>query len=152
MYEREYNFFLIFLIILSKHLKIIFVKGFEGKFIKTPSLGDRHAERTFHIERSLDPAMRELAKRILPVCSHYSLIIRFVEEKSEFKWGLVNHALCASIRELLKNHYVFICQLENLQRKGNLSLQKLWYYVNPIMGFMEILASIIKVINKVNIF
>ncbi|RMZ99511.1 gamma-tubulin complex component [Brachionus plicatilis] len=124
------------------------MSGFEGKFIKTPSLGDKHAERIFHIERSLDPAMRELAKRILPVCSHYSLIIRFVQEKSEFKWGLVNHALCASIRELLKNHFVFICQLENLQRKGNLSLQKLWYYVNPIMGFMDILASIIKVINK----
>ena len=43
---------------------------------------------------------------------------------------------------------MFICQLENLYRKANLSLQKLWYYVNPIMGFMEILASIIKVINK----
>lgn len=70
-------------------------------------------------------------------------------EKSQFKWGLVNQALCSAIRELLKNHFVFICQLENLQRKGNLSLQKLWYYVSPIMGFMEILASIIKVINKV---
>lgn len=25
----------------------------------------------------------------------------------------------------------------------------MWYYVNPIMGFMEILASIVKIINKV---
>ena len=42
-----------------------------------------------------------------------------------------------------------MAQLETLLRKGDLSLQKMWYYVNPVMGFMEILASIIKVINKV---
>lgn len=126
------------------------MSGIEGKYIKTPSLIDKHAERTFHIDRSLDPAIRELAKRIVPICSNYSLIIRFVEEKSHFKWGLVNHALCSAIRELMKNHYVFICQLENLHRNSNLSIQKLWYYVNPIMSFMEILASIVKVINKVN--
>ncbi len=123
--------------------------GIEGKFIKTPSLIDKHAERTFHIDRSLDPAMREVAKRVVPVCSNYSLIIRFVEEKSYFKWGLVNHALCSAIKELLKNHHVFVSQLENLHRNGNLSLQKLWYYVSPIMSFMEVLAVIIKTINKV---
>ena len=55
------------------------MSGIEGKFIKTPSLIDKHAERTFHIDRSLDPAMREVAKRIVPVCANYSLIIRFVE-------------------------------------------------------------------------
>ena len=69
--------------------------------------------------------MREIARRIVPICSNYSLVIRFVEgykltrkenkkkirpkffvfifeEKSYFKWGLVNHALCAAIKELLK--------------------------------------------------
>ncbi len=110
-------------------LKFILLKGIEGKYIRTPCLIDRHAERAFHVDRLLDPAMRELAKRILPVCSNYSLIIRFVEglfifikitqylsiiylfiylslfffkEKSHFKWGLVNHALCSAIKELLK--------------------------------------------------
>ena len=67
-------------------------KGVEGKFIKTPSLLDRHAERTFHIDRSLDPAMRELAKRILPVCANYSLIVRFVE-------GDV-HNICVCLKRL----------------------------------------------------
>lgn len=54
-------------------------KGIEGKFIKTSSLIDKHSERSFNIDRSLDPAMRELAKRIIPVCTNYSLIMRFVE-------------------------------------------------------------------------
>jgi gamma-tubulin complex component 2 len=122
--------------------------GIEGKFIKTPSLIDEHAERTFHINRSLDQAMRELAIRIVPVCANYSLIMRFVQEKSHFKWGLVNHALVSAIREILKNHHISVCQFEALHRSGNLSLQKLWYYVNPIMGFMDILALIIRIINK----
>ena len=142
------------------------LKGIEGKYIKTPSLTDKYGERTFHIDRSLDSAMRDLSKRILPLCTYFSIIIRFVEglffiltklklyfcfliEKSNFKWGLVNHALCASIRDLLKNHYVFICQLETLQRQNNLSLQKLWYYTSPIINYMEIIASIVKIINKV---
>lgn len=43
---------------------------------------------------------------------------------------------------------MFVCQLENLHRNGNLSLQKLWYYVSPIMSFMEILSVIIKNINR----
>jgi gamma-tubulin complex component 2 len=122
--------------------------GIEGKLIKTQGLIDIHAERTFHIDRSLDPAMRDLARRILPVCVNYSVIVRFVEEKSNFKWGLVNHALCSAIKELIKNHYVFVCQLESLHRNGELSLQKMWYYVDPIMAFMEVLAKIIKTINK----
>lgn len=62
-----------------KLFPLIFKQGIEGKYIKTPSLIDKHAERTFHIDRSLDPAMRELARRILPVCINFSTIIRFVE-------------------------------------------------------------------------
>lgn len=66
----------------------ILLKGIEGKFIKTPTPIDKHAERTFHIDRSLDPAMRELAKRIIPVCSNYSLIMRFVEGKLDYFFAL----------------------------------------------------------------
>jgi len=31
----------------------LFEKGVEGKFIKTPSLTDKQAQRSFHIDRSL---------------------------------------------------------------------------------------------------
>ena len=60
----------------------------------------------------------------------------------------MNHALCAAIREMIKNHYVFVCQLENIHRHSGMSLQKLWYYVSPIMNYMEVIASIVKVIDK----
>jgi gamma-tubulin complex component 2 len=55
------------------------MSGIDGKLIKAHNLLDKHADRSFQIERSLDPAMRDLAKRIVPICINYSLVIRFVE-------------------------------------------------------------------------
>lgn len=50
----------------------------------------------------LDPSLHELVRRILPLCSNYSTVVRFIEEKSAFEYGLVNHALSAAMRSLIK--------------------------------------------------
>lgn len=70
------------------------------------------------------------------------LLYRFVEEKSSFEYGQVNHALAAATRTLVKEYMILITQLEHLQRQGLLSLQKLWFYIQPTMRTMEILASL----------
>jgi hypothetical protein len=36
-----------------RNRNILIEKGIEGKFIKTPSLTDKQAQRSFHIDRSL---------------------------------------------------------------------------------------------------
>lgn len=71
-----------------------------------------------------------------------SLPRRFIEEKSSFEYGQVNHALAAAMRTLVKEHLVLVTQLEQLQRQGLLSLQKLWFYVQPATRTMHILASV----------
>lgn len=68
--------------------------------------------------------------------------LRFIEEKSSFEYGQVNHALVAAMRTLVKEHLILVTQLEQLQRQGLLSLQKLWFYVQPAMRTMDILASL----------
>lgn len=45
--------------------------------------------------------MQELIQRIFPLCEDYVLISQFVESKSHFKSGLVNHAFAAALRALL---------------------------------------------------
>lgn len=70
------------------------------------------------------------------------LILSFIEEKSSFEYGQVNHALTAAMRTLMKEYLILITQLEHLQRQGLLSLQKLWFYIQPTMRTMELLASI----------
>lgn len=67
---------------------------------------------------------------------------RFIEEKSSFEYGQVNHALTAAMRTLMKEYLILVTQLEHLQRQGLLSLQKLWFYIQPTMRTMEILSSI----------
>ena len=67
---------------------------------------------------------------------------RFVEEKSSFEYGQVNHALAAAMRTLVKEYLILVTQLEQLQRQGLLSLQKLWFHIQPAMRTVDILASL----------
>lgn len=67
---------------------------------------------------------------------------RFIEEKSSFEYGQVNHALAAAMRALVKEYLILVTQLEQLQRQGLLSLQKLWFYIQPAMRTLDVLASL----------
>uniref|UniRef100_A0A8D1BDD7 Gamma-tubulin complex component n=1 Tax=Sus scrofa TaxID=9823 RepID=A0A8D1BDD7_PIG len=73
---------------------------------------------------------------------------RFIEEKSSFEYGQVNHALAAAMRTLVKEYLVLVTQLEQLQRQGLLSLQKLWFYIQPAMRSLDILASLATSVDK----
>jgi len=46
MYASKYLFF-------DKSRILLIFKGIEGKFIKTPSITEKQAQRSFHIDRSL---------------------------------------------------------------------------------------------------
>ncbi|KAI5983169.1 hypothetical protein EDD15DRAFT_2122280, partial [Pisolithus albus] len=49
-----------------------------------------------------DPSIRDLVERLLPLATYYTAISAFVESRSHLEFGLVNHALCAAIRDMLK--------------------------------------------------
>lgn len=121
--------------------------GVDGRDITAqPVLGRQ--SRSFIVDPSLDLSVKELVNRILPVASCYSNITRFTEEKSSFEYGQVNHALTAAMRTLMKEYLILVTQLEHLHRQGTLSLQKLWFYIQPTMRTMEILASIATSVDK----
>uniref|UniRef100_A0A672KY52 Gamma-tubulin complex component n=1 Tax=Sinocyclocheilus grahami TaxID=75366 RepID=A0A672KY52_SINGR len=121
--------------------------GVDGRDIAAqPVLGRQ--SRSFIVDPSLDMSIKELVNRILPVASCYSTITRFTEEKSSFEYGQVNHALTAAMRTLMKEYLILVTQLEHLHRQGTLSLQKLWFYIQPTMRTMEILASIATSVDK----
>ncbi|CAF5206855.1 unnamed protein product, partial [Rotaria magnacalcarata] len=117
--------------------------------IKTPSLTDKQAQRSFHIDRSLDPTLRDLARRMVPLCSNHSLIVRFIEDRLQYKYGLINHALAGALREVVQRYYVFVSQLETQQQQSQLTLQTLWFHTEPVMEMMEVIANIVKTLNKV---
>ncbi|XP_019634942.1 PREDICTED: gamma-tubulin complex component 2-like [Branchiostoma belcheri] len=122
--------------------------GVDGKYIQARAVNDKHGHRSFNVDPSLDVSMKELVNRVLPVCSHYSTVCRFMEEKSMPDYGQVNHALCAAMRNLAKEYLILVAQLEHQSRQGQLSLQKFWFYVQPCKRTLEILATIAETVNK----
>uniref|UniRef100_A0A8D0L1T4 Gamma-tubulin complex component n=1 Tax=Sphenodon punctatus TaxID=8508 RepID=A0A8D0L1T4_SPHPU len=121
--------------------------GVDGRYITAQPLIGRQ-NRAFLVDPNLDMSIKELVTRILPVAASYSTVTRFIEEKSSFEYGQVNHALAAAMRTLIKEYMILITQLEHLQRQGLLSLQKLWFYIQPTMRTMEILASLAISVDK----
>ncbi|XP_023041576.1 gamma-tubulin complex component 2 isoform X2 [Piliocolobus tephrosceles] len=121
--------------------------GVDGRYVTAQPLAGRQS-RTFLVDPNLDLSIRELVNRILPVAASYSTVTRFIEEKSSFEYGQVNHALAAAMRTLVKEHLILVSQLEQLHRQGLLSLQKLWFYIQPAMRTMDILASLATSVDK----
>ncbi|XP_071453118.1 gamma-tubulin complex component 2-like isoform X2 [Hetaerina americana] len=124
------------------------LSGITGNHIAPHNIKDTHGSRTFFTTDAIDLPLKELVNRILPLASHYSMVARFIEEKSRFEYGVVNHALSAAMQSLLKDYLVFVAQLETEHRKGTLTLHKMWFYIQPSMRTMEILSNIADTINK----
>ncbi|XP_059166589.1 gamma-tubulin complex component 2-like isoform X2 [Physella acuta] len=127
---------------------LLLMRGIDGKYVIPRPLAESYAPREFLIDQSLDASVQELVKRILPLCSNYSTVVMFIKEKSSFEYGLVNHALSQAMETLIKDYLVLVAQLEQQMKLGQLTLQKLCFYLQPTMRILEILASIANSINR----
>ncbi|XP_071691139.1 gamma-tubulin complex component 2 [Rutidosis leptorrhynchoides] len=118
--------------------------GIEGRYISIHKVRGTEDSYSFDVDGSMDLALQEQSKRIFPLCKSYLLISQFVESRSQFKFGLVNHAFAAALRALLLDYQAMVAQLEHQFRLGRLSIQGLWFYCQPMMGSMQALSIVIK--------
>ncbi|KAI4305390.1 hypothetical protein L6164_028760 [Bauhinia variegata] len=116
--------------------------GIEGRYIIIKTTRGKQDDISFQVDPSMDLALQELAKRIFPLCKSFLLINQFVESRSQFKNGLVNHAFSAALRAFLLDYQAMVAQLEHQFRLGRLSLQGLWFYCQPMMASMQALSSV----------
>ncbi|XP_075727650.1 gamma-tubulin complex component 2 isoform X2 [Rhipicephalus microplus] len=116
--------------------------GVDAIYIRAQPLQSPYAERSFTIDESADTSLKEMVKKILPVCSYHSTVVRFIEEKQECGQGMVNQAVAACMRELLEDYTILITQLEHkLVSQGALTLHKCLFYVQPCLAYMAVLAT-----------
>ncbi|TDL20542.1 hypothetical protein BD410DRAFT_829604 [Rickenella mellea] len=123
--------------------------GIEGTFITHPP--DYAPEEDYLFQGvhfvtapSLDASLRDLVERILPLATYYTAIASFIEQRSHLDYGLVNHALCASIRDMLKEYHTLLSQLEHAYTTSpHFSLQKLWFYVHPTLHTLHLIYTLI---------
>ncbi|XP_020234639.1 gamma-tubulin complex component 2 isoform X1 [Cajanus cajan] len=118
--------------------------GIEGRYILIKTVRGKNDDISFLVDPSTDLALQELAKRIFPLCKYFLLINQFVESRSQFQSGLVNHAFSAALRALLLDYQAMVAQLEHQFRLGRLSLQGLWFYCQPMMRSMQALSTVIQ--------
>ncbi|CAL9179020.1 unnamed protein product [Musa hybrid cultivar] len=118
--------------------------GIEGRYISIKRVRGKAGHVIFHIDPSMDLALQELTERIFPLCQNYVLINHFVESKSHFKSGLVNHAFAAALRALLLDYQAMVAQLEHQFLLGRLSVQGLWFFCQPMMGSLHALSIVVE--------
>lgn len=124
------------------------LSGLEGEYIvPCPPLGPNEI-RTFAVGEGVDPSLKQLVEKILPLASYYSIIVKFIEEKYSYHYGQVNQALAGAMDLLIYEYKVFIAQLEMHIHQENVNLQSIWFYAQPSLRTMEILANIAITINK----
>jgi gamma-tubulin complex component 2 len=93
--------------------------GFEGQYIRYVESYNPLEEKErlvgpqFRILPGLDPSLRDLTKTMLKMATHYTAVEAWVEVLSREEYGAVNHALCASVRRLLKDYLTLLAQLEH---------------------------------------
>ncbi|KAH7912889.1 Spc98 family-domain-containing protein [Hygrophoropsis aurantiaca] len=125
------------------------LSGIEGTYIMhhpdysaeddDPLLGIRYI-----VSPSLESSLRDMTERILPLGTYYTAISSFVESRSHLDFGLVNHALCAAMRDMLKDYQTLLSQLEHAFNTSPLfTLQKLWFYVHPTVHTLSLIYQLV---------
>uniref|UniRef100_A0A1D1XJG6 Gamma-tubulin complex component n=1 Tax=Anthurium amnicola TaxID=1678845 RepID=A0A1D1XJG6_9ARAE len=125
--------------------------GIEGRFISIKKARGKEGRMVFQIDSSTDLALQELAQRIFPLCENFISVDYFVESRSHFKHGLVNHAFAAALRALLLDYQAMVAQLEHQFRLGRLSVQGLWFFCQPMVASMHALSNVIEKVSSSNL-
>ena len=86
----------------------------------------------------MDPSLKYLTERVLPLCDAFARVSTFLETHRRYEFGMVVHALVAAIQELAKEYTLLVAQLEHQMRQGLLTLQKLFFYVQPSLRTYEV--------------
>lgn len=68
---------------------------------------------------------------LFPLCECAIRIREFIQMHSRYEFGYVSHAVCAAIKQIVREFDSLLSQLEHLYNNNNLSLQKLVYLLQP---------------------
>ncbi|KAF4554009.1 Gamma tubulin complex component N-terminal-like protein [Elsinoe fawcettii] len=92
--------------------------GLEGQYIrfaddyKPEEEKHRLAGPKWQLVPGLDPSLRDLVLSMLKMATHYSAVEEFIEIQGRQECGMVNHALCAAMRKIMKDYMILVAQLE----------------------------------------
>jgi len=121
------------------------MSSIEGVYIKRKkkeSEYDSSIRYVYEVEPYLeqttcDFSLLYLVGKILPICNNHDRVLEFVNVHSQFEYGQVSQALCGAIQILLKEYLLLVTQLDTEFMKSSLTLQQIWFFIQPSMRIME---------------
>lgn len=119
--------------------------GTEGKYIRMQPSRESPNKHTIGVERGGDELVYTSATRIIKICPLYSTVVHYAEDVN---FGLVNQALAAPIRDLVKEYLYLISNLQLRALCGDMTLQSMWLTLQTIFYRMEVLKQILDQISK----
>lgn len=120
--------------------------GIEGLYIRMQPAPESTKKNIMCVDDSADKLLKTLATKITNLCPLYSNVIFFIDQMDN---GLVNQALAAAMRGVIKDYFILIAQLESQYRRNDLTIQKMWYYLQPFFTNLEILKYFSSTIHNV---
>ncbi|RKP17697.1 hypothetical protein ROZALSC1DRAFT_16048 [Rozella allomycis CSF55] len=121
--------------------------GIEGNYVKFKREGEGIV---FEVDNGLDGTLFQMVERMLCMCEWYLFLKRFCDEHAKFEYGFVQHAFCHCVREILQDYLTLIAQLEYQFNRNELTLQRFWFYVQPMQSKMKGIYSLAMSIEKSN--
>ena len=119
--------------------------GTEGKYIRMQPSRESPNKHTIGVERGGDELVYTSATRIIKICPLYSTVVHYAEDVN---FGLVNEALAAPIRELVKEYLSLISNLQIRALRDEMTLQSMWLSLQTIFYRMEALKQILDQISR----
>ncbi|GAA5886444.1 hypothetical protein JCM6882_001641 [Rhodosporidiobolus microsporus] len=123
--------------------------GIEGRYIEfDPSYSpedefERLQGAHFVVDKGLDPWIASVVARFLPLATYYTAITAFTEQYSVLEHGVINHALCAAVREMLRDYLVLLAHLEEqFTSSSSFTLQRFWLLVHPALNTLSLIHAL----------
>ncbi|GAA5832026.1 hypothetical protein JCM11251_002792 [Rhodosporidiobolus azoricus] len=123
--------------------------GIEGRYIEFDSSYSPEDEferlqgASFVVDQGLDPWISSAVTRFLPLATYYTAITAFIEQYSVLEHGVINHALCAAIREMLRDYLVLLAHLEEqFTSSSSFTLQRFWLLVHPALNTLGLIHAL----------
>jgi gamma-tubulin complex component 2 len=147
---------LLFVLMVRSHASyltrvLMLAKGVEGQYIafhedySPEDEADRLKGARFVVDEEMDASLRHLVERVLPVATYYTAIDTFVEQHSHLEYGLINHALCAAIRDVTREYLVLVAQLEHLfQTAPTFTLRQFWLYIQESLDKLSLTYTLVQ--------
>lgn len=127
------------------------MQGIDGKFITIYEDKETGLPR-YNVDSHFHDSLKQLINYILPVCAGYVEVSKFADEYQMYTKGMVGNAVAAAISSLLQDYLIHVSQLEFQAKEGQLSLQKLWYYIQGSLDLMNVLRELTHDIKSSNVY